>query len=88
MAEIQVAQVDKPKSSKRELYATVCYYYGYKLDYVQALPARDLYLLQKVAQKQEANKFMNLTNIAAAPQTEKGRGVKKLIDYYKGVINK
>ncbi len=88
MAEIQVAQIEQPRGSKRELYATICYHYGYKLDYVQNLPARDLYLLHKIAIKMEANRYLNLTNIAAAPQSRKGQGVKKLLDYYKGVINK
>lgn len=88
MAEIQVAKVEQPKANKRELYATVCFYYGYQLDYVQKLPARDLYLLQKIASKIEANRFLNLTNIAAAPQSKNGAGVKRLLEYYKGVINK
>lgn len=89
MAEIQVAKVEqRKKGSKRELYATICYHYGYKLSYVQNLPARDLYLLHNTAIKQEANMFLNLTNITAAPQSKKGQSVKKLIDYYRGVINK
>jgi hypothetical protein len=88
MAEIQVAKVEQPKANKRELYATVCFYYGYQLDYVQKLPARDLYLLQKIASKIEANRFLNLTNIAAAPQSKNGRGVQKLIQYYKKVVER
>lgn len=81
---VQKAVSEKSKLSKRELYATVCYFFPqYKLKEVQALPARDVWLLLKVAQRQEAIKMLNLTQIAAAPHTEKGQGVKTLIQQYK-----
>lgn len=61
-----------------------CYYYpAYKLDEVSRLPARDLYLLIKTAQKMEAIKMFNYTQIAAAPHTKKGTGVKKLAEHFK-----
>lgn len=50
---------------------------------VQEMPARDLYLLIKTAQKMEAIKMFNMTQIAAAPHTKKGSGVKKLADHFK-----
>ena len=88
MAVIQVAKADVPKIKKRELYATICYHYGYTLSYVQDMPARDLYLLYKVANKIEAARMYSLTNIAAAPHSAKGRGVQKLLQYYKGIMQK
>jgi hypothetical protein len=89
MAEIQVQRVEssKPKHNKRELYAQICYHYGYKLDYVSKLPARDLYLLSKTANKMQAMTYINLTNIAAAPHTKKGSAIKKLQTNYKKVLD-
>lgn len=89
MAEIQVARVQSTKKdNKRELYATVCYYYAqYTLQEVQKLPARDLYLLIRTAQKLEALKMYNLTNIAAAPHTKNGSAVKKIAEQFKRMAN-
>ena len=84
MARIEVAKIPTKKASKRELYAMVCFYYQqYDLQTVQNMPARDLYLLIKTAQKMEAIKMFNLTQIAAAPHTKKGSGVKKLAEHFK-----
>lgn len=47
------------------------------------MPARDVQLLLKVASKQEARKYLALTQIAAAPHTKKGQGVKNLITEFK-----
>lgn len=86
MVVVKAAKVPAQKLSKRELYATVCYYYpNYDLKKAQKLPARDINLLVKTAQKIEAMKFYNLTQIAAAPSSRKGKGVKKLLDHFKKV---
>lgn len=70
--------------SKRELYATVCLYYPqYKLSDVQNMPYRDVKLLLRVAWKRDANLFFNLTQIAAAPHTKNGSGVKKLLETFR-----
>lgn len=61
-----------------------CYFYPqYKLAEISKIPARDLYLLIKTAQKMEAIKMFNYTQIAAAPHTKKGGGVKKLAEHFK-----
>jgi hypothetical protein len=87
VAEIQVQKSKESKKyTKRELYANVCYHYGYTLDYVSKLPARDLYLLSNTANKIQAINYMNLVNISASPHTKKGSGVNKLIKHYKGII--
>lgn len=84
MARIKVAKVESSvkRMSKRELYATICSYYGYELEYVSKLPARDLILLMKTAQKREAAKFYNLTSIMAAPHSKNMSQVKKLLDHF------
>lgn len=85
MARIKVQQLPQQKRlTRRELYATVCWYYPqYKLQDVQDMPARDVMLLLRVARKLDANKMFNLTQIAAAPHTKNGSGVKALSDRFK-----
>jgi len=86
MAEIEVQKAPEKKSSKRELYARVCYFYPqYRLDEVQKMPNRDVMLLLKVANQIEALKMLNLTQISAAPHTKKGAGVKKLTSHFRKV---
>lgn len=85
MARIKVAKVEASikRMSKRELYATVCYYYPqYKLEDAQALPGRDLILLIKTANKREAAKMYNFTSIAAAPHSKDMSQVKKLLNHF------
>lgn len=82
-------QAESPsvKISKRETWARVCYYYPqYTLKAVAELPARDIKLLLKVAEQVEAQRFYNFTQIAAAPHTKKGKGVKDLTDHFKKMM--
>lgn len=84
MAKIEVAKIPVKQGTKRDLYAMVCYFYPqYKLSEVAKMPARDLFLLIKTAQKMEAMKMFNYTQIAAAPHSKKGAGVKKLAEHFK-----
>jgi vancomycin permeability regulator SanA len=89
MARIKVQAVKPSKAKllqKRELYATVCYFYPqYTLVEVQKLPYRDVQLLLKVAREQEARRFFNETLIAAAPHSKKQQNVTKLTEHFKKV---
>lgn len=86
MVVVKAAKLPSKKTAKRDLYATVCYYYPqYNLQQAQNLPGRDINLLIKTAQKMEAVKMYNLTQIVAAPNSHKGRSVKKLLDHFKKV---
>lgn len=72
------------KVNKRKLYAKICYYYPqYKLAEVARLPFRDIQLLLRVAEALESRKLYSLTQIAAAPHTKKGKGVKKLTETFR-----
>lgn len=76
--------VEDNKTGKRELWATVCYYYPqYTLQEAAQLSVRDIKLLLKVAEKIESAKRYEYTQIVAAPHTKKGAGVKKLTEYYR-----
>lgn len=86
MARVRAQKVPSqaPKTSKRELYALVCLNYPqYTLKTAAELPYRDIVLLLKVAQKQDALKMYNLVQIVAAPHTKKGQGIKKLSEHFK-----
>lgn len=88
MVKIAAAKLPSRKTNKRELYATVCYYYPqYTLKMVQDMAARDLNLLITTARRLEALKMYNLTQIVAAPHSKKGKGVSKLLEYFKKVAN-
>lgn len=81
---VQKAPSQAVRIKKREMYALVCYFFPqYTLEDVQNLPFRDIRLLIKTAQQQEAARNYNLTQIVAAPHTKKGQGVKKLSEYFK-----
>lgn len=87
MAIIQVASVPKKKVNARELLAELCFYYPqYTLAAARRLPARDVMLLLRTARKKKAEEYFNLTQIAAAPQTKNGRGVKKLSSRYSKIV--
>lgn len=73
----------------RRLYAIVAYHFPqYTLKQVEKLPYRDVYLLLNTAQRIEAERMHNLTLIASAPHSDKGKGVKALIKHFKELINK
>ena len=81
---VQRIPVESAQINKRETYATVCYYYPqYTLKEAAQLPFRDIRLLIATAQKIEAARMYNFTQIAAAPHTKKMENVGKLSDYFK-----
>lgn len=87
MAKIKVAKLPSAsKMSKREMYATIAYFYPqYKLKEVQKLPARDVVLLFETAKKLQAANYVNMTQISAAPHTKKGQGVKQLLNEFRKI---
>lgn len=77
------------KINKRETFALLCFYFPqYTLKEASELPFRDVQLLISTAQKMEAARMYNLTQIAAAPHTKKMVNVKKLSDYFKKLAGK
>lgn len=93
MVKVKVAKVESnsasSKSSKRHLYAMIAYYYPqYTFKEAANLKARDLYELLRTAQKMKAIEYLNLTQIAAAPHSEKGKSVKRLMKSYEELIGK
>lgn len=84
-----IRQQSTKKLSKREQWALICYYYPqYNLQTASKLPLRDIKLLLKTVEREQAEKYFNLIQIAAAPHTEKGKGVKDLTDHYQKIMEK
>ena len=91
MAEIRPQKVTSQAKgfSKRKLYAKICYYYPrYSLKEAQELPYRDVKLLLKTAQEEQAALMHNLTLIVQAPHSPKQSNVKKLVDHFKKIAGR
>lgn len=86
MADIKVQKIPRAESRlpRRKVFATVAYHFPqYTLKEVAALPYRDVQLLLKTAQQQQAAYFHNMTLIVQAPHSKKQQNVKKLVDHFK-----
>lgn len=84
-----VQSTNKHKNNNREIWATVCYYYPqYTLKEASELSSRDIKLLIRIAERKQAENYFNLTQIATAPHTKKGSGVKKLTKHFQELMNK
>lgn len=69
-----------------DLLTRVCYFYPqYTLEDVEKLTDSQVTALLLQAEKQRAIGFYNLTLIAAAPHSKKGKLVEKLIKQYKKI---
>lgn len=86
MARVKAQPIPKAEVKASELLAELCYYYPqYSLAAARKLPAKDVMLLLTHARKQVASNYFNLTQIAAAPHTKNGAGVKTLSSRYQQV---
>ncbi len=85
---IKVAKVSEKKDNEilRTL-ATLCYYYpAYTLRHARNIPYKHVLVLISQARRLEAAQFYNQVQIAAAPHSKKGVGVKKLLKHFEKVI--
>ena len=87
MAVIKVQKAPKSKVEKDDVIARFCFYFPqYKYSEAKKLPYKRIKSMLDVAQKERAIFMYELTQIVAAPNTKKGSGVKKMLEYYKGII--
>lgn len=87
---IKLQKVEKSSDREdwRETLATLCFYYPqYTFAQARQLPYHRVQLLLKAAHKVEATRFYNLTQIAAAPHSEKGKAVKQLLKNFEDIMN-
>lgn len=85
---VQKVKSASSKLNGDELLAQLCFLYPqYTLNEARRLPYKDVQLLLRVAQKQQAAQLYNLTQVVAAPHTKKGEGVRKLSEHFKKIAN-
>lgn len=83
----RVESTNPALGENRQLYATVAYYYPqYTMKDVEQMPFRDVLLLLKTATRIEAERMYNLTQIASAPHSKNGKGVKQLLDHFRKIL--
>lgn len=86
--EIKIQKIPKKKISVDDTLATFCYKFPqYTFSQAERLPYKRVIQMLKTSRKLDAQRMIELVNIAAAPHTKKGQGIKNIIEYYKGVIN-
>ena len=88
---IEVAKPQRGSEAGKveDLLATLCYFYPqYTFKQARSLPLKRVNQLLRVARQQEGIKYKNLTQIAAAPHSKKGEGVKKLMNHFDKIIKK
>ena len=89
MAVIKAQQAPKKQIDPEETLALLCYYYpAYTFKTARQLPEKRVTLMLKVAMREQAKERIELAKIVAAPHTNKGQAVKKLIEYYKHIAEK
>ena len=77
------SKIDEAQSSLKEMAVALCYYYpAYTYEQALDIPINIAKKLVRFAKRKEAENYLNLTQIVAAPHSKKGAGVKKLITQY------
>lgn len=84
---IQTQKVPKRQVSVDDILARFCYNFPqYTFVQAQRLPYRRIVQMLKIARKEEARKMYELVQIVAAPHSKKGSGIKKVLEYYKEIM--
>lgn len=86
---IKVAKASQPKSDGEDVLrslASLCYYYpAYTLRMARNMPYKHVKIMLSQAKRLEAVRFYSELQIATAPHTKKGAGVKKLMKHFEKV---
>lgn len=87
MAKLKVQKAPKKEVSSEDTFARFCYYFP-KYSYAQArrLPYARVVKMLRVAYKERASMLAELTQIAAAPHTKNGKGVRDLLSKYESIV--
>lgn len=84
---IKVQKAPQQPLNTEDILARFCYYFP-RYSYLEAkkLPFKRVRQMLRVVEKEQAKKNFELIQIVASPHTKNGRGVEKLLEYYKGII--
>lgn len=88
MAVIRVQKVPKKTESAEDLICRFCFYFPrYSYQEARQLPHKRIVKMLKIAREEKARFLHDLTESIAAPHTKKGKGVNKMLKYFKDIIN-
>lgn len=88
MATIQAQKIPQKVPSANEILTTFCLYYpAYTFRMAQNMPYRRVVYMVRQARRHEARRMIELTRIIAAPHTDKGKGIQKVIELYQEILN-
>lgn len=88
MATVTAQKVPKRTESPEDTLARFCFYFP-QYTYAQArqMPFIRIRQMLRVVLTEQARQMFFLTQIAASPHIEKGRGVKKMLNYFKELMD-
>jgi hypothetical protein len=87
MAIIKVKQIPHKKISSVDILGRFCYYFPqYTYSQARKLPYNRVMQLLRVVDREYAIRMIDLVNIVAAPHTDKGRLVNKLLEEFRGRV--
>ncbi len=87
MAVIRAQRVPKSKIKVDDLlYLFVYKFPQYTYSQAEKLPYKRVIEMLNTARREDARFMYELTQIVASPHTKKGSGVKKVLEYYKGIM--
>lgn len=88
MARVSVQKVPEKEVPIDRLLAQFCYYFQqYTYEEARKLPYKRIKIMLKEAGRREAENYINLLNISVAAQDTKGRNIRKLLDFYRSIID-
>lgn len=80
---IKAQKIPKRTEPAVETIARFCFHFPqYKFEEARQLPFKNVALMLRMARKERARQMYELTQIMAAPHTDKGKGVKKMLNYF------
>lgn len=86
MVKVAVEQAPSKPVDVDSILARVCMYYSYTLAQARRLPYKDVKILSKQIDREQARQNYEALQIATAPHTKRGSAVKTLAKYYKKVM--
>lgn len=87
MPAIKAQRVPKDVEPIEDTIARFCYYFPqYNFQQARQLPYKRITQMLRIAVKEQAREMWQLTQVVAAPHVKGGKGVSKMLEYFKGII--
>lgn len=90
MATVTIQKVPRKEPSNTDIedgIARFCFLFQqYTFAQARRMPYKRILQMLKIARQVEAGRMFELTQVVAAPHSHKQKGVKEMIQYYKGIM--